>query len=330
MSCTPRYFIRKDGSVNEQEFGDWTKPLVHVDSNLGEDTLRAINVPSVSGMSLNYLDQKINELKFVTGNVDIENGATPSGVTAASAIAALRENSGRGSKDFNRGSYRAYQKLITMIIERIRQFYDLPRQFRIVGERGQAEYVTYSNAGLQPQDQGMENGVDMGYRVPVLDVDVRAQRETIYTKTAQNELAIQLYQLGVFNPQQVDMSLMLLDMMDFKGREELLEKVQETGNSIQLLQQLGQISLQLAEKVSPDIAAQIAQLLSQNPNTVGIVQQASGMPRRGNAMTSAQRDEKLSKMYEAEQSGTPGATKQGETLMNKAAEQVANASRPEA
>ncbi len=35
MSATPRWFRRADGSVNEQEYADWTKPFVHVDGNLG-------------------------------------------------------------------------------------------------------------------------------------------------------------------------------------------------------------------------------------------------------------------------------------------------------
>ncbi|MBO5923816.1 MAG: hypothetical protein J6Q81_04805, partial [Lentisphaeria bacterium] len=34
------------------------------------------------------LNQKIEELKYVTSNQDVNNGAAPSGITAASAIAA--------------------------------------------------------------------------------------------------------------------------------------------------------------------------------------------------------------------------------------------------
>lgn len=134
---TPRYFIRKDGGVNETEFADFSKMLVHCNANLGEDSIREIVVNPVDGNSLAMLQQKISEIKWVTGNTDVENGATPSGVTAASAIAALKEDSGRSSKDASRGTYRAFSRIVTMIIERIRQFYDMPRQFRIVGKRGE-------------------------------------------------------------------------------------------------------------------------------------------------------------------------------------------------
>lgn len=44
MSATPRWFRRADGSVNEQEYADWTKPFVHVDGNLGQDSLQQVQV----------------------------------------------------------------------------------------------------------------------------------------------------------------------------------------------------------------------------------------------------------------------------------------------
>lgn len=255
---TPRYFVRKDGGVNDQEFADFTKMLVHCNANLGEDSIREIAVNGLDGNALSMLQQKISEMKFITGNTDVENGGTPTGVTAASAIAALKEDSGRASKDASRGTYRAFSKIVNMIIERIRQFYDMPRQFRIIGKRGEERFVSYTNAGIVPQYQGNDYGVDMGYRLPVFDLDVQAQRENVYTKTAQNELAIQLYQLGVFNPQQVDMSLMLLDMMDFRGKEDIQQKLQEIGGMQQMLVQYQQIALALAQQIDPQMAQQLA------------------------------------------------------------------------
>lgn len=174
MSATPRYFVRADGGINEEEFGNWSNPFVHYNGTLDSNNLQPVVVNGISSNCIKALTQKIEELKFVTGNTDINNGGTPTGVTAASAIAALKEDSGRSSKDSNKSSYRAYSKLVTMVIERIRQFYDLPRQFRIIGRRGQEQFVTYSNEKIQAQSQGIDFGLDMGYRLPVFDIDVRA------------------------------------------------------------------------------------------------------------------------------------------------------------
>ncbi len=49
MAAAPRFFIRGDGSVNEKEFADWTKPIVHVNGNLGADEPRPTNSRSPVG-----------------------------------------------------------------------------------------------------------------------------------------------------------------------------------------------------------------------------------------------------------------------------------------
>lgn len=264
MASNPRFFVRSDGAANEKEFADWTKPFVHVDGNLGEDTLRQIQITPLSGNYIGVLQNKIEELKWTTGNTDVSNGQAQSGVTAASAIAALQETAGRSSRDSTKAAYRAYAKLIRMVIERIRQFYDMPRKFRILGNSGAEEYVTYSNAGLQAQAQGMAFGMDMGYRVPVFDIKVSAQKQTEYTKMAQNELALQFYQMGFFNPQQADTALACLDMMDFDGKEMVLQKISKNGTMQQQLIMWQQMALQLAAKYEPQMAEGLAQSIMGN------------------------------------------------------------------
>ena len=149
-----------------------------------------------------------------------------------------------------------------MVIERIRQFYDMPRQFRITGARGQENFIAYTNAKLVAQPLGTDFGMDMGYRLPAFDIDVRAQRETSYTKAAQNELAIQLFQLGVFNPQLADQSVMLLDMMDFKGKEELQQRVQQLGTMMNALQQISMIASQMAMQLGDQQSAMMIQQIA--------------------------------------------------------------------
>ena len=278
VTSTPRFFLMGDGGLNEEEFADWSKPFVHTGSGLGEDQIRAIQVSGIQGNALSMLERKIDELKFVTGNTDVDNGGTPSGVTAASAIAALQERSGRTSKDSTRAAYRCYNRIVTKVIERIRQFYDIPRQFRILGQNGQEKFVEYNNARLQ--DQQIEGGIGLeaGYRKPVFDIDVRSERETAYTRVAQNELAIQFLQLGVFNPQMTDQSMMLLDMMDFKGKEELMQKVEQQGTMQQVLMQIGQIAMALAQKYQPEVAEQLGMVMQQVGMDMGGLPGAGGEP----------------------------------------------------
>ena len=311
VAATPRHFIRSDGGVNEEEFADWSKPFVHVSGMLGEDSIRQIQVYNNNGGSLNMLQQKIDELKFVTGNTDVNNGGVPSGVTAASAIVALKEDSGRSDKDSTKASYRNFNKLVNMVIERLRQFYDMPRQFRILGPNGQERFVEYSNAQLQTQQLTGGMGLEPGLRKPVFDVDVRAQRENAYTKMSQNELAIQFMQMGVFNPQMTDQSLMMLDMMDFKGKDEMVQKVEQMGTMQQTLIRVSQVALALAQKYDPAVAEQLAGVVQ------GVAMQA-GAPGAAAPQKMLAPDDATEAPKSAKENG----------IETRAKERVANATRP--
>lgn len=258
MASTPRWFVRSDGSISEKEYADWRKPFVHTDGNLGQDSVLPITVSPLSANCINVIQNKIEELKWTTGNTDVNNGSVSSGVTAASAIAALQEASGRSSKDATRSAYRAYARLIRMVIERIRQFYDLPRKFRIRGQLGTEEYVTYSNQNLKQQEL-LGLGGDVSWRKPVFDIEVSAQKSSEYTRLSQNELALQFYQLGFFDPTRADQALATLDMMDFDGKDEISQKIAQNGTLQQELASWQQMALALAERFDPAMADGLAQ-----------------------------------------------------------------------
>ena len=238
----PRHFIRTDGSVNEEEYADMTKDFVHVDGNLGQDSILPIQGKPLNDIYVQVINNKIDELKETTGNRDISTGGTTSGVTAASAIAAMQEASSKLSRDSNKASFRVFRQICLLCIELIRQFYDLPRCFRIMGQNGTARFVQYSNSGIQPQMQGMEFGIDMGMRIPLFDIEVTAQKQSPYSKMAQNELALQFYNAGFFNPQMADQALACLDMMDFDRKEMIMHKISENGGMLQQMMMLAQMA----------------------------------------------------------------------------------------
>ena len=103
----------------------------------------------------------------------------------------------------------------------------------------------------------------MGYRLPVFDIDVSAEKDTPYSKMAQNELAIQLFQLGCFNPQMTDQALMLLDLMDFPRKEMLTQKIAQNGTMFEQLIMYQQLALQLAAKYEPAMAEGLSQQIMQ-------------------------------------------------------------------
>ena len=232
-NARPRHFIRADGAVNEEEYGDMTRDFVHVDGNLGEDSIKPISGKSLSDIYVTVIANKIDELKEVTGTRDVTTGGTVHGVTAASAIAAMQEAGSKLSRDSNMASYRAFRKVCLMAVELIRQFYDLPRAFRILGPQGGVEFITFSNAALKPQDQGVELGVELGMRTPLFDIEISAEKQSPYSRLSQNEMAMQFYSAGLFDPARSTEALTALDMMDFNGKSALVEKVRQNGGRYQ-------------------------------------------------------------------------------------------------
>lgn len=259
VGAVPRYFKRQGSGVNTEQFLDLNDPLVDVEGNIDENALRRIEHNSLDSNYIAVLDRTIQELRETSGNTETSTGNISSGVTAASAIAALQEASGKGSKDSTQTSYRAYTQIVDFCIELIRQFYNLPRQFRIVGEYGMQKFISYTNAGIVQKHQGNDFGQDMGFRLPVFDIKVSAQKKNVYTKVSQNELALQFFQHGFFNPQMTDQTLMCLEMMDFDGKDGIMQKVAQMGTMYQKLLQYMQLALAFAQVADPAAAEMIAQ-----------------------------------------------------------------------
>ena len=134
-----------------------------------------------------------------------------------------------------------------LCIELIRQFYNAEREFRITGRDGKTDFVQYSNAGIRDQPlppaypgQELGPGYNPAVRRPVFDVIVKAQKSNPYSQLAQNETAKELYQLGVFQPDNADQALALLDMMEFEGKTQVEDRVQQNGTMLQKLMQMQQ------------------------------------------------------------------------------------------
>lgn len=272
--ASPRYFVRDDGSINVKEYNDKSKKFVHVEGNIGEENIRPIDSKPLDSIYVNYLTQKIDELKYVTSNQDVNNGVAPSGVTSASGIAALQETQGKNGRSTNKTMHRGFRDVCYLVVETMRQFYDVPRTFRINPDGMQEQFVQYSNEGLKPQAQ-MTMGMDMGLRLPEFDIDITSEKANPYKKMEVNDLALQFYNAGFFNPQMTDQALACLNMMDFTKKDEVMRKISENGTLAEMLLMYQQMALQFATQISPELGEQVAnQILTQGgqpiPHDVGL------------------------------------------------------------
>lgn len=259
-NATPRFFIRSDGAVNENEYADWTRPFVHTNGNLGSDSIAPIRAGSLDSVYVAILNNKIAEMKETAGNRDVANGGTAAGVTAGTAIAALQESSGKLSRNMIDDGYEAFADVVTLCIELIRQFYEMPRQFRLLGAMGTEEFVSYDRSGLQPRV--MDDGVNVSYRVPEFDLEIGAERESPYRTAEANQLALQLFQMGFFREDLADQALRCLELMDFKNKDQLARIISGGRTQAAEMAAMRQQLLQLAQVVDEAKGTHLAERLA--------------------------------------------------------------------
>jgi hypothetical protein len=120
----------------------------------------------------------------------------------------LREAGAKSSRDGIAETYRAYTKIISLVIELIRQFYDGTRVFRIVGESGRSEYLDFCGRDIR--------GIDGECR-PCFDIEVSASKKSPTEAEQKNTLARELMSAGAFKRENARETLMMLELMDFEG-----------------------------------------------------------------------------------------------------------------
>lgn len=249
VNARPRYFFRDDNGVNEDEFLDLNQTIVHVNGDISDGAIRSIPGNSLGDIYLSVVNNKIEELKETTGNRDVSTGGTVSGVTSAAGIAALQESSGKIARDNISNSFDAFKDVIYFVIEYIRQFYTTSRSFRIIGESGAMEFVQYNNSHIRPQTKRSFLSREETVRVPEFDIEVAPQRQSPYSKMAQNELMLSFYNAGFFAPQNAEQALACLDGMDFDHKDFVIQKITQNGGMYQQMLAMQQQMLMLAQMV---------------------------------------------------------------------------------
>ena len=152
-------------------------------------------------------------------------------------------------------------------------------------------------------------GVDMGYRLPLFDLEITASKQTPYSKMSQNELALQFYNAGFFAPQNADMALACLDMMDFDRKQFIMQKIAQNGTIYQQLMMAQQQIMGLASVIDKQNGTNYADQFA--------MQMGGGMPTGGATPNNASKLEALG----GESVGEPEVTK-------KAKQRVAESTSP--
>jgi hypothetical protein len=208
----------------------------------------------------------------------VATGSAPGGVTAASGLAILDQNQGKTGRDANRESFRAFEELVTMEIELMRQFYTDDHYFRVLDERtGQTAYVAMNNKGLTDKSGD-----------PVeFDLELTTEKNSEYTRMSHNELILSFFNAGFFDPNRAATAIACLSLMDFEGKQELVEMLkqnqaeQEQKEAVaQLIMSYAQAidEMNAADGVESNVAQQAQMIVAQYLGTENTAQAGAAMP----------------------------------------------------
>ena len=94
------------------------------------------------------------------------------------------------------------------------------------------QFVQFTGRRIAEKPIDPAYGLQDGFRVPIFDVEISAQKQSPFSTVVQNERAMQLYSAGFFDPQLADQSLAALDMMTFDGIEKVRDRIAQNGTTI--------------------------------------------------------------------------------------------------
>ena len=276
-SSVPRYFAKRGHGFNMNDFLDLDKKVIEVEGDPNE-YLMLVDVKPIDGNAIALQERLVEELRETTNMRDVATGSTTGGVTAASGIAALQEAAGKTSRDSNRTSFRAFRDLVYLVIELIRQFYTEEHFFRVINEEnGEAVYLGVDNENLK-----REGGSAL------FDLEITTEKNSSYTRMAQNELMLSFFNAGFFDPKMADQASACLRLMDFEGKEELIRMVGENDQRQELMEAILNQMLVMAQSYDK-MAASCGIESNQTENVQAMMQQvlASGMYGREEPYSSA-------------------------------------------
>ncbi len=217
----PRYLTKHNGGINEDEFCDISKSIIHYEGDT--DSIRAIDHQSINEYFLSHREYKKDELKEILANRDFQQGGTMGGVTAASAIETLRQAGEKRSRAIINDTYDSFKHIVYMVIELMRQFFTDERVYRVYDSMGKKSFAKFSNAMMYKPDFE-ENGVT--FRELMFDIDVVIQRENPYSRESINNTIMQLWSNGIFTAENSDSAVVVLKNMEFDGKERLIADLQ--------------------------------------------------------------------------------------------------------
>ena len=233
--------------------------------------------PPIPGYIQNYIAQVGQFMENITGVNDVTQGRKPGGVTSGRAIVALQEASQTRQRfKINKEVARFTKEIGEYMVQMILTFDEEIRSIREQDAEGQFDFTEFNPMAVYDADGNMEGtpefdpGTAKRLTDSEFDVDVTTGSRYAQGRVANEERALELFQLGVYGIEEVVNALNISDKQDviqnWYVRNQQVPPQQQIQQAEDMQQQLGQLVAQVLQEGPGGPGAEaLAQMIIANP-----------------------------------------------------------------
>lgn len=180
-----------------------TEPGQVVEYELGFPPPEPLPMQNLPAYVLQDLDRLLMDFEDISGQHQVSKGQAPAGVTAATAINYLQEQDETMLSTTYAGVEEAFEKIGYQTLCYVKQYWDTPRQVKVVGKDGSFNVLSFQGADLRDNT----------------DIRVEAGSALPTSKSAKQAFLMDMMQQGFIPPEKG------LELMDMGGVQRLYEEI---------------------------------------------------------------------------------------------------------
>lgn len=180
-----------------------TEPGQVVEYALGFPAPQPLPLQNLPAYVLQELDRLLMDFEDISGQHQVSKGQVPSGVTAATAINYLQEQDETMLSTTYAGIEEAFEKIAYQTLCYVKQYWDTPRQVKVVGKDGTFNVLSFQGSDLRDNT----------------DIRVEAGSALPTSKSAKQAFLMDMMSQGFIPPEKG------LELMDMGGVQRLYEEI---------------------------------------------------------------------------------------------------------
>jgi hypothetical protein len=180
-----------------------TEPGQVVEYELGFPAPTPLPMQNMPAYVLQDLDRLLMDFEDISGQHQVSKGQAPAGVTAATAINYLQEQDETMLSTTYAGVEEAFEKIGYQTLCYVKQYWDTPRQVKVVGKDGTFNVLSFQGSDLRDNT----------------DIRVEAGSALPTSKSAKQAFLMDMMQQGFIPPEKG------LELMDMGGVQRLYEEI---------------------------------------------------------------------------------------------------------